>query len=363
MRLLISASHFGLSGVVTATYNLVKFLVARGGYQILVVGDERGYYISEFERLGVKCAVVSGRPLFKALRLYEIINDWAPAVFIPGFSAYEYIYMHRFPRGTKVLQIIHSDHQSWYEKLRHVNGLADAFIFVSGFLKEQLLPQALCPGYYIPNFVHINPAAARLRSYRGKLNVLYTGRLVQEAKQVLDLPEILRGIPNLEFHFAGRGEEADLLVSGLRAAGVEHIYHGLLGRPEVESLYALSDVFILPSDYEGLPLSLLEAMSFGCVPVVSRVRSGVTDVVDDSDGYVVDVRDIEGFRAILSELVVDRQALHQKSETCRERIVRSFSADVCGPQYEEAIQMVARAAARHPQKSWLPRPLPGRPLF
>ena len=50
------------------------------------------------------------------------------------------------------------------------------------------------------------------------------------------------------------------------------------------------------SDYEGLPVALLEAMGNGLAPVVSRIASGNTELIkNEENGYLVEVGDIEGF--------------------------------------------------------------------
>lgn len=61
IKLIISASNFGLSGVVSAVYNLVKHLVYTSRYEIIVIGEDKAHYSREFEKLGVRCILIEGR--------------------------------------------------------------------------------------------------------------------------------------------------------------------------------------------------------------------------------------------------------------------------------------------------------------
>lgn len=363
IRLAVSASNFGLSGVVSIAYNLVRYLDSTKKYKILVVGDDRLHYLQEFQKLGVQCVLIEGPPILKAIKIYRLLCQWRPKVFIPGFSAYEYIYLHRTPKDIKIVQQIQSDHLFWYQKFNHTSAFADACVFVSRFLKKRLQSKYTGLGVHIPNFVSIN-GLPTYKDFNGDdLHIVYTGRIVQAAKRVMDLPEILRGIPNTRLHLAGEGQQAFQLLSQLDAFDIDYIYHGLLKPQRLSELYKLSDLFILTSEYEGLPLSLIEAMSFGCVPIVSKVRSGVVDVVNEYNGYLIDIGDISGFRSTLLELVKERKSLIKKSRASFKQIINRYSDIVCGPQYEEVLWKVLEQESKHPLGNWKPRPLPGASLI
>src|SRR5258708_7408499 len=62
---------------------------------------------------------------------------------------------------------------------------------------------------------------------------------------------------------------------------------GTVSYVKTGALFDNHDVLILVSDYEGLPLSLLEAMGHGVVPVVSDLESGIRDVVDNRSAILV----------------------------------------------------------------------------
>ncbi|MEM8781022.1 MAG: glycosyltransferase family 4 protein, partial [Cyanobacteria bacterium P01_G01_bin.49] len=64
-----------------------------------------------------------------------------------------------------------------------------------------------------------------------------------------------------------------------------------------------NDVFLLTSDFEGMPISLLEAMGRGCIPVVTDIASGIPELVGNGiHGFRVPVGDIESFADRLTEL-------------------------------------------------------------
>jgi glycosyltransferase involved in cell wall biosynthesis len=85
-------------------------------------------------------------------------------------------------------------------------------------------------------------------------------------------------------------------------------FHGVLAQEQLPGLYLQNDVFILTSDYEGLPLSLLEAMGHGCVPVVTDIPSGIPEVLRDGiNGYLVPVGATAVFADRLAALYRDQE--------------------------------------------------------
>ena len=75
-----------------------------------------------------------------------------------------------------------------------------------------------------------------------------------------------------------------------------------------------SHAFVLPSSFEGLPVSVLEAMAQGLVPVASDIRSGLPELIRDGEnGFLVALGDTEGFADRLATLALNREGLTQMS--------------------------------------------------
>jgi glycosyltransferase involved in cell wall biosynthesis len=91
----------------------------------------------------------------------------------------------------------------------------------------------------------------------------------------------------------------------------EHVsFPGAKTPAEVLDLAAQHDVFVLPTRYEGVPVALIEAMSVGLAPVVSRVESGVTEILTDGrTGLMPPVGDIAAFADAIARLDRDRALL------------------------------------------------------
>lgn len=102
-------------------------------------------------------------------------------------------------------------------------------------------------------------------------------------------------------------------------------------RRNVADYMALADFFVLSSDYEGLPLSLLEAMSMGVVPI-STPAGGVVDVIENGkNGYCSPSFDDEGFYQTI------RRALDERGKLSRSLIKKeyedNYSMNVCAQKY------------------------------
>jgi glycosyltransferase involved in cell wall biosynthesis len=101
---------------------------------------------------------------------------------------------------------------------------------------------------------------------------------------------------------------------------------GRLSGEHVRKAFLESDVFLLTSDFEGLPISLLEAMSAGCVPVVYDIESGVRDVVQDGlNGILTKHGDPRALAEAIRRLDADRSFLARLSLAALQTHEEKFS--------------------------------------
>ena len=99
--------------------------------------------------------------------------------------------------------------------------------------------------------------------------------------------------------------DLDRIRKEAEAAGVGHVFHALGRREDALSFVAAADLVANPSDHEGLPLAILEAMTLGR-PVVATAVGGVPSVIDDgSNGLLVEPRDPAGLASALARLIDD----------------------------------------------------------
>lgn len=137
------------------------------------------------------------------------------------------------------------------------------------------------------------------------VKIIFAGKL-STAKGIFPLVEALselyydEDIPPFEMNFAGGCQESDImqLLSGtdnlkkgrLNGLLFEANYLGMLSQHELANEFRFSDIFILPSFYEGLPLVLIEAMSCGLIPVCTDlpgIRSWLSSkVINDNTIFV-----------------------------------------------------------------------------
>jgi glycosyltransferase involved in cell wall biosynthesis len=148
--------------------------------------------------------------------------------------------------------------------------------------------------------------------------VAYIGRLVQTQKRVLDLAPLVselarRDVPFV-MHVVGSGGDAPRLrVEFARARVAHHVrWWGWLTPAEVQVRLSQLDALVLPSDSEGLPFVLLEAMADGVVPIATRIPSGNTELVRDGEnGLLVPVGDTQALADHLERLYRDPAFLNR----------------------------------------------------
>lgn len=112
------------------------------------------------------------------------------------------------------------------------------------------------------------------------------------------------------------------------AACPAHVKVEFLGqRQDIPELLAQADLFVLSTNWEGFPISILEAMRAG-LPVISTDVNGVREAVDDGEtGLLVGPRDGDALLRALERLVFDRGLLERMGTRGRAKFEQCFSLD------------------------------------
>jgi len=96
------------------------------------------------------------------------------------------------------------------------------------------------------------------------------------------------------------------------------------GRTDIAELLAAADIFALPSHFEGLPMSVIEAMLCGLPVVSTAIRGPREQVVDGVTGLLVPPRQVAPLSRALQSLVADPAGRRRMGEAARARAVALF---------------------------------------
>lgn len=156
--------------------------------------------------------------------------------------------------------------------LTHTYGIAES--------KISVVPNGVREEFFIGS-------EARADSHTGPARLLFVGRLSPQK----NLPRLLSAMAKIsvdaELTIVGDGEERVALEKLQADLGLDNVrFVGRLTGPALIAWYRWADVFVLPSDKEGMPLVLLEAMA-AALPIIATNVPGIRDTVG-SDGVLVD---------------------------------------------------------------------------
>lgn len=176
----------------------------------------------------------------------------------------------------------------------------------------------------LPNPVAL-PASIPQRDAASTVELVFFG-LVCEAKGVFDLLQAIKLIngqtkSTFRVTIAGHGD-VDKARSAAGNLGVDALvdFTGWVDSQMRDALLAKADIFLLPSHFEGLPMALLEAMSWG-LPCITTPVGGIPDIVDDGvDGLLRPVGDVEALADAMRQLIDDPVLRQRLGKAARRRI-------------------------------------------
>lgn len=201
-----------------------------------------------------------------------------------------YIKLAKLFRKTVILHIHGGGFKEYYagspQWITSILNQCDALITLSDSWKKFFKTISTVPKICVVENIVLKPTINKKSNHDNRFHLLFLG-LVTEGKGVFDLLEVLYEHhkifkDHLVLHIGGNGKTEKLLklIEDYKLGDMVR-YEGFVSGANKETLLNNCDAFILPSYAEGLPVSILEAMSYG-KPILSTPVGGIPEIVKDN---------------------------------------------------------------------------------
>jgi len=299
---------FGWGGMEIWSYNVAVGLEKRG-HRVKVLGSTwQQKQDDEIERLISRVELVRNDYLQTIVSIIDelkkclpivVINNWTEHVFLAA-----YILKVLYPEYVHIVSFVHNDRDYLYKKQQYWVEEFDKIAGVSQKIVDNLKNYYAIPKeklVYKENFVQFSPdAEIHKRKEDEAIRICWGGRLEVLQKRADLFPRVIEALNKSDINYileiAGDGPCREMIENYINDNGLNNRVKslGYIDRNAMPDFWKNKDIYINFSEFEGASLAMLESMSYGVVPVVTRV-SGVDEfVIPGESGYVVDVGDIEG---------------------------------------------------------------------
>ena len=227
--------------------------------------------------------------------------------------------------GGNIKQFYYSECSEKKQKIiKKILNKADVFIVVAPYLKDifkniveepkiVVLPNAV----EIPNEINHNYM---------EQNLLFLGRLCKE-KGIYELLKAVKELkiefPRLHLYLGGVWAEEILEKKAKSCEEFVH-YLGWISSKEKAEYLQKCNIFVLPTYFEGLPMSLLEGMAHGCACLATEVGGIPQVVTDGEDGVLIPAKDVQALKSSIRELLQNPQLQEKLGTNGRRTIEEKF---------------------------------------
>jgi len=313
----------------------------------LMATDKPCEVAKNLEQHGIKCTTIQRQKYTEQniLQVLKALQSDPPDIFVPNLSVPAY-FASRWVKeaGIPTVGILHSDDNFHHELIEYfVDGVPEyrlsGIVCVSKFIEELVKSVNNDNIEVLRSPYGINLPQNTTEEPEDRLNLVYTGRLIQRQKRIFDviaaLKDAVTSIPNTYASIYGEDREGGKVIETINNLnlGERLKYGGLLKVDEIFPALIKHHAFVLLSDYEGMSISLMEAMGSGLVPICTKTRSGVMEIIrHDENGLLVDNREADFINAV-KRLRYEKGLWSRLSKAARETVERKYTIKVCADRW------------------------------
>ena len=287
--------------------------------------------------------------LLKHRKKYDIIQCFGLYLFVPPVLLMKYLFGRRvvsrlecsgrFGDFWRIKQL------KWKKLVMASSRQLDKIIFISSDVRRELIENQ----FPIERIVHISNSVdidqfkpPERRENRNSKNICFVGRLEEQKglEYLIKAMDIIKSKGNcVKLFIVGEGQLKANLEELCKKLTLENLVVFVGITHDVLPYYQDASIFVLPSISEGMPLSLLEAMSCG-LPVIATLVGGNAEVLDSSAGnkivshyhigeygILVNPRDVNSLAEALLRLLNDEELSKQLGKKARNLIEEKFSQE------------------------------------
>lgn len=337
-KILYVLPFMNLGGTEVHTVELIKGI--KSEYDVLVAGPE-GTGLSLLEENDIQYTELPGLTPFN-VRLYKnmltsILKDYKPdLVHIQG--RYEpAFFIKRILSSTPVIITCHGYGNSialWDYKLTAITGnkWADKVITVCNNDRELLVKFGLKPQKV--TLIYNGVSAIEERKSLPQFNGLKIGTIASLIKRkgisylIEAINLVTKRFKDVGVFIIGEGEERRKLESLVERLKIRKYIFFLGGLPFARSYINNFDIFVLPSLFESLPVSIIEAYSEK-KPVIASNVGGIPElVIDEETGILVPPKDSKALASAIERLIKDEKLREKLAENGYNRFIKEFTFKV-----------------------------------
>lgn len=190
-----------------------------------------------------------------------------------------------------------------------------------------------CPHIDIIDNIILPPQKVGEKKDDGLLHLVFLGNLTRP-KGFYDLLQALGKHKDslsgkVKLHIGGLGDMQAFEQETERWQIADMLdYHGFVACEEKCRLFTFGDVYVLPSYFEGMPISILEAMSYGMPTLASRVGSIPEIIAEGVTGRLIDAGDIDGIATAIQWFIDHPEARATMSHAAEEMSKKYFPENI-----------------------------------
>lgn len=347
MKIIQVIPSFDLAGAEIMCENLI-YALAKLGHEVVAVSlyDRKTAISKRLEKKNIKVYYLGKKPGFD-ISIYKKIKNIFKSESPDVVHTHLYVTKYVFPVAKKLkIKVIHTVHSvAQYEntklsrklnKIYFKNGSAVP-VALSKKIQATIVDEYGLESDFVPViFNGIDLGKCKIKkdySYTGNFKILHVGRFmdVKNHKSLAEAFSIFnKKYPDSRLYLIGDGELRSETEKFADQIGIKHAVEFLGLQSDVHKYISTMDVFVLPSKYEGIPMTLIEAMGSG-MPIVATRVGGIPDMLDDESAILIPI-EAEAINDALENYYLN-EGLRRSHGLSALRLADRFSSDTMAINY------------------------------
>ncbi len=236
----------------------------------------------------------------------------------------------KYGEQVRIISMAHGSDPFTITQHGEASGTVERILCVSQFIQDAIIKNYRLSNEFV---LHKSSPVLYEKGYQkpklkeqDKVVIGYAGRIVKPIKRAdLLLPlmiELEKKKVKYEITVAGTGDYLPELQEDVRERKLEHRikFMGRIPHEQMSEFWKKCHIYLALSEFEGMSISMLEAMSYGNVPVVTRVN-GINEFIKDAEnGFTCQFGNLEVISSRIHELQQDKIQLEKMSLQARQTI-------------------------------------------